>query len=387
MVLVVIVLLLAAIGHTVLWVTLVNRTHGLGIRRKLVKLLTACCIAAFAVISTAMLAVLVNQFWFPLLTAPALTTIAWTYAGMCAAVCVGSILQRWYWTRHPERARALLSNHTSRVKFSTNLREMAAPGMPSFVAKLPGNQVFDVCVQEKELLIPRLAAAHDGLRIAHVTDLHISGRITQSFYEQVVDEVNWAEPDIVAVTGDLVESDRFLEWLPRTVGRLRAKHGVYCVFGNHDRRATEARLKSILADAGLIHIGGAWRQIDVNGAPLIVAGNELPWYGPAADLSECPPLAPDGGPARILLAHSPDQFPWAQENDIDLMLAGHLHGGQVRLPVLGAFLAPSVYGVRYAAGVFTAGNTTLHVSRGVSSLMPLRYGCPPEIAILKLRRK
>jgi predicted MPP superfamily phosphohydrolase len=87
-----------------------------------------------------------------------------------------------------------------------------------------------------------------------------------------------------------------------------------------------------------------------------------------------------------LLAHSPDQFQWAQENDIDLMLAGHLHGGQVRLPILGAFLAPSIYGVRYAAGVFTAENTTLHVSRGVSSLMPLRFRCPPEIAILVLRK-
>jgi predicted MPP superfamily phosphohydrolase len=189
----------------------------------------------------------------------------------------------------------------------------------------------------------------------------------------------------VAVTGDIVEGDAYLDWIPPTLGRLRAPLGVYYVLGNHDRRATESRLKAALAGAGLIHVGGHWRELMVNDSPLILAGNELPWFRPAADLSDCRPRDSTGGPARILLAHSPDQFGWAQANDVDLMLAGHLHGGQVRLPILGAILAPSLFGVRYAAGIFTAGNTTMHVSRGVSSLTPVRYGCLPEIAVLVLR--
>ena len=68
------------------------------------------------------------------------------------------------------------------------------------------------------------------------------------------------------------------------------------------------------------------------------------------------------------------------------MLAGHNHGGQVRLPFVGAILAPSRHGVRYAAGAFRSGNTVMHVSRGTSCLTPLRYNCPPEIALLILRR-
>jgi len=68
-----------------------------------------------------------------------------------------------------------------------------------------------------------------------------------------------------------------------------------------------------------------------------------------------------------------------------LMLAGHLHGGQVRLPVIGAITSPSIHGVRYAAGVFSSGNTVMHVSRGVGALTPLRFGCAPEIALLVLR--
>ena len=123
------------------------------------------------------------------------------------------------------------------------------------------------------------------------------------------------------------------------------------------------------------------------GPPLIVAGNELPWYRPASDFSACSNAEAIGRSMRLLLAHSPDQFGWAHANDVDLMLAGHLHGGQVRLPVLGAITSPSAHGVRYVSGVFARGNTVMHVSRGVGSLTPVRFGCPPEIAVLVLRQQ
>jgi predicted MPP superfamily phosphohydrolase len=126
-------------------------------------------------------------------------------------------------------------------------------------------------------------------------------------------------------------------------------------------------------------------QATVQNTPLVLAGNEVPWYRPAADLRDSPAHDASGLPLRIVLAHSPDQFDWASANDVDLMLAGHLHGGQVRLPLLGAITSPSLHGVRYASGTFRSGNTVLHVSRGVSSLSPLRWNCPPEIALLTLR--
>jgi predicted MPP superfamily phosphohydrolase len=351
-----------------------------------VKLLTAGCIAAYAAISLAILAALYHHGWSRTPASPAVTSVLWSYIIFCSVVCVVSIVQRWHWARHPELGRALVSNHTKHVRLSGEPIQLAAAGISRLLARLPGNQVLDVRIQEKELIIPRLGEAHDGLRIAHVTDLHMSGRIERAFFERIVDEVNRQSPDIVAITGDIIECDQYLDWIRPTLGQLRAQHGVYYVLGNHDRRATESRLKAAMADAGLIHLGGSWQQIVVKNAPLVLAGNEIPWYGPAADMRNCPQRDTSCGPTRILLAHSPDQFPWAGENDFDLMLAGHLHGGQVRLPVLGAFLAPSVYGVRYAAGTFTAGNTTMHVSRGVSSLTPVRYGCPPEVAILVLRK-
>src|SRR6185295_18816027 len=142
--------------------------------------------------------------------------------------------------------------------------------------------------------------------------------------------------------------------------------------------------KTALTSAGLVHLSAECRQISVRGVPVILGGNELPWFKPPSNFDNVPLHDESGLPLRILLAHSPDEFKWAQANDVDLVLAGHLHGGQVRLPLLGPIVAPSRYGIRYAHGVFTAGNTVMHVSRGTSSLTPLRYNCPPEITSLTL---
>jgi predicted MPP superfamily phosphohydrolase len=378
-------LIVGAVGHVVLWVALINRAHALGVARRWVNLMTLACLAAMGIAPLGVLAALYYQFeWDTTLTRLA-ATAAWTYVLLCAAICVVSILQRWYLSRHPERDATLLANHTSRITLDNTSETLSAPGIATWLSRLPGNQVLSICIQEKEVAIPRLAAAHEGLRIAHLTDLHMSGRLTRAFFEHVVDEVNRMAVDIVAVTGDIVEGNKFLESLPSTLGHLKSRYGVYYVLGNHDRRADETKLREALADAGLTNVGSTWVQIVVNGAPLVFAGNELPWYKPAADLSNCPNESNAGRPTRVLLSHSPDQFKWAQANDVDLMLAGHLHGGQVRLPLIGAVTSPSIHGVRYAAGLFTAGNTVMHVSRGISALTPLRYRCPPEIAILVLR--
>jgi predicted MPP superfamily phosphohydrolase len=157
------------------------------------------------------------------------------------------------------------------------------------------------------------------------------------------------------------------------------------VLGNHDRRVDKRRLHSALADAGLIHLGGRTMSLTIRDMPVILCGNELPWFGPAAELNGCTPHNESGLPLRIALVHTPDQFDWSVENDVDLMLAGHVHGGQVCLPIIGPITAPSLYGVRYAAGTFRRGKTVMHVSRGTSALTPLRWNCPPEIAVLTLR--
>jgi uncharacterized protein len=402
-------LALAAVGHAVLWAAIVNRLHGTAIKQSLRTAASHLCLLLAAAIPLAIAAVAYRDSWLEpkgvgfLLRHENLATyqshqsqknpdpftvIAWTYVSVCAIACIFAAVQWIRLRRHAERRGALVSNHTTlhRPRETANA-PLTAPGIPTLLSRLPGNQILEIRIHEKELAIPRLAPAHDGLRIAHLTDLHMSGRITKAYFHKVVDEVNRAQPDLIAITGDIVERRECLDWLPDTLGRLRAPGGIYYVLGNHDRRVDYGELTSALADAGLKHLGGRWEEIAARGAPLILAGNELPWFTPAADLTSAPA---DRHlvirPTRILLAHTPDQFRWAQQHDFELVLAGHLHGGQVCLPLVGPMLAPSLYGVRYASGVFRAGGTVLHVSRGTSGLTPLRFNCPPEIAILTLRR-
>ncbi|HEX5470432.1 MAG TPA: metallophosphoesterase [Lacipirellulaceae bacterium] len=382
----VVLLIVGAAGHTILWVALVNRTHALGIHRHWIDGITNFCglmfIAVPLLAAAAFSGILVppSAWW-----ANVASKAFWAYVVICAAICVVAIVQRWSWWRHPERRGTLLADRTSRVKRADSDESLAAPGIWSWLSHLPGNEVLTVCLQEKEIAIPRLSQSHMPLRIVQLSDLHMSGRIERGYFERVVEMANAREPDLIAITGDIVEREKCIDWIPATLGRLRASGGVYYVLGNHDLNVNVERLKSVLAEAGLIHVGGVCHEVDIRGAPVLLAGNELPWFKPASQIAARP--APDASdvPLRILLAHSPDQFAWARNNDVDLILAGHLHGGQVCFPLLGAVMSPSLQGVRYAAGVFTAGNTVMHVSRGTGSLTPLRYNCPPEVTALHLR--
>jgi predicted MPP superfamily phosphohydrolase len=142
-----------------------------------------------------------------------------------------------------------------------------------------------------------------------------------------------------------------------------------------------------MEQAGAVHVGGRCVKLDMNGTMVVLGGNELPWYKPAADFGGDAKLDVNAPTFRLLLAHSPDQFGWAVQRNVHLMLAGHLHGGQICFPLLGAITSPSIHGVRYVGGVHRERGTVMHVSRGVSSLMPLRVNCPPEIAVLTLRQE
>jgi uncharacterized protein len=395
-----VLLILAGVGHAILWAAMVNRLHGLGAHRRWIDLATMFC--AFMLV--AMPIVVAVVLWQEsrgreLVGGSATLWLIRGYLGLCALNCLVSVVLQFRHWMHVERRGVLRSNHTTRVDVKKPARFRAeaetaifdgsndrffAPGIPALLGRVPGNQVLDLHVHKKQLTIPRLTSPSSSLRIAHVSDFHMSGRIAKEYYVRTVEEVNRLEPDLIAVTGDLVEFNRFLDWLPDTLGRLRAKGGVYFVRGNHDRRVDNTRLVAELEELGLIHLGGKWLQVEVDDVPIVLAGNELPWYIGLPSFEHCPQHDNSGLPLRILLAHGPDQFGWATHHGFDLVLAGHNHGGQVRLPLVGAILAPSLSGTRYAGGVFRRDNTVLHVSRGTASLTPFRWNCPPEIALLEL---
>jgi predicted MPP superfamily phosphohydrolase len=279
------------------------------------------------------------------------------------------------------RPRALESERSEVVDFAKVLGyPPAGRGKRAWLTALPFNQAFQVEFAEMTLRLPRLPTAWDGLTILHLTDLHLCGTPDLHFFRALIDRCTNPIPDIVCITGDIADGYKHQHWVVPVLGRLRWGLAAFAIFGNHDYWYDPPFIRRRLKRLGIRYLGNSWEQIAVRGEPLIVVGHEGPWQKPAPDLSNCP-----AGPFRLCLSHTPDNISWARRNGMDLMLSGHVHGGQVRLPIFGSMLVPSTYGRRYDCGTFVEGPTLLHVGRGISGEHPLRFLCRPEVTRMVLR--
>ena len=254
-------------------------------------------------------------------------------------------------------------------------------------SRLPGNQFLQFEVRTLEVELPRLPPELDGLSLVHLTDFHMAGHVGKPYFEEVIRQANRLDADLVLITGDILDDEQCLPWL-ELLGELQSRLGVYFVLGNHDYRVCPVeQLREMLAERGLTNVAGTHQLISHNDHHILLAGNELPWHREPVAQDDLPCPAQSSRILSIALSHTPDEFDWAREYGFDLLLAGHLHGGQIRVPLIGPVLSPSRYGVRYSGGTFFQSPTVLHVSRGLSGMMPLRFNCPPELAKLVLRRQ
>jgi len=375
-------------GHAALWVAMFNRVHALPLPCRVINLLEK--IHVLILVAGPMSA----AWWIlggsgrearlssQLLTQPLLAAYALVCAGMAVFIPVIWMIRK---GTGPPSASAL-SNHTERLDVAAEVGHSLIGSRSAFIlSKVPGNQVCKLFIHDKVLSHPRLPDALEGLTIAHLSDFHFTGKIKREYFEYVIERANALDADLVAVTGDIVDKDECIDWISSTLARLTSRLGVYFVLGNHDKRVSDVpALRATLRDAGLIDVAGRSLDLDVAGHRVALAGNELPWFGPAGELSD---EQQDAETFRILLSHSPDQLKWARRRQFDLMLAGHTHGGQIRFPLIGPVVSPSLYGVKYACGIFYEAPTLLHVSRGLSGLDPIRLNCAPELAKLTLRRE
>jgi predicted MPP superfamily phosphohydrolase len=248
-------------------------------------------------------------------------------------------------------------------------------------ARLPYNEILSVDLDVKVLAIPTLPAEWEGLTVLHLSDLHFCGTPGREFFEKVAERCMDWRPDVVALTGDYVDDREQHAWLSPVFGKLHGRETSVAILGNHDYWYEPEEVRRQLADLGFRTPINAWEVVTVRGKPMVVIGHEGPWQRPAPDLSSCPPEA-----FRLCLSHTPDNIVWAREHRIDLMLSGHVHGGQIRFPLLGSVVVPSKYGRRYDCGTFQEGGTVLHVSRGLGGQHPLRFLCRPEATLLVLQR-
>jgi uncharacterized protein len=124
------------------------------------------------------------------------------------------------------------------------------------LARVPFNQIFGLEVNEKVFALPRLPPVLDGLSIAHLSDLHFTGRLTKDFFAVAVEQINAMHADLVAITGDLVDKPACLPWIADVLGQIRSRYGTYCVLGNHDQRIRDTDLlRDTITQAGLHYLG------------------------------------------------------------------------------------------------------------------------------------
>lgn len=233
--------------------------------------------------------------------------------------------------------------------------------------------------------VPGLDPAHDGVRVAQLSDVHVGPHTEAATIRGAIEEANRFEPDLVVLTGD------FLSRRPREVAAVRELLGglaapTVAVLGNHDVWVDPAGVSRELRAHGYLVLENAWTSIRLRGAPLAVVGigDHLTRRD---DVQRALRGLPRNGPTPLVLAHGPRTADKLRASGRRaLCLSGHTHGGQINLPILTPLV---LAGMRepYARGFFALGPVQLYVNRGVGMTgVSLRLNSPPEVTLATLRR-
>jgi hypothetical protein len=233
-------------------------------------------------------------------------------------------------------------------------------------------------VEHQPIRLKRLPKALEGLRIVQLSDIHHSPFTSRDQIKRAVDTANRLQPDIVALTGDYISKEReYAAPCAELLGGLRARYGVYAVLGNHDHWTDAALITDLFHAEGITVLVNEGMRFEQRGAAFWLAGVDDTMVG-LEDL----PLALAGSledEMKLLLAHNPIILRRAARAGVDLVLSGHTHGGQVTL-------RSEKPRRRLLRGLARQGETQIYVTRGLGTvILPIRYGCPPEVTLLELR--
>ena len=249
-------------------------------------------------------------------------------------------------------------------------------------------------VRQQAIQIDNWPQELKGLRIAVISDIHAGGSfIDEKKLQTIVERTNELHPELIVILGDYMSGNggtsRRIE--PEVFGpvlkNLSAPLGVYSVLGNHDWWYNGNKVRRGLESNGIKVLDDEVMQINARGTSLWLVGLADLWtrapQTTADHIAETVNRVPQGAP-MIALTHNPDIFPRLPSR-VPLLIAGHTHGGQVRFPVIGTVVQASRYGDRYIAGHVFENGHHLFVTSGIgTSIMPVRFGVPPEIVLLTI---
>ncbi|MGH9503925.1 MAG: metallophosphoesterase [Terriglobales bacterium] len=249
-----------------------------------------------------------------------------------------------------------------------------------------------------EVPLARLPASWDGFRIAQLSDLHYDEFFSVRPLRQAIGIVNRLQPDLIVLTGDFVTGPlksisrysrrakaaaRVIEPCVTWLSQLHAPAGILAVLGNHDLTTDPAYVTAVLQSHAIPVLSNRAVPLERQGKRLWISGVDDVLEGkPDLDLAlrGIPPAEP-----VILLAHEPDWADHVASHPVDLQISGHSHGGQIRIPFLGAPYLP-VLGRKYPWGLRRVGPLTLYTNVGIGTIrIPVRFDCPPEVTLFTLR--
>ena len=250
-------------------------------------------------------------------------------------------------------------------------------------------------VNEYEIVSDRIPQGFDGFHIAQISDLHNAEFGERN--EKLIQLLSQTDPDIIVITGDLIDSRHTDIEIALDFARQAGKIArVYYVSGNHEARVPEYEdLKIGLVKAGVVILENQKVQITREGESITLMGIEDPsfqedyLFGDSESVARqaIEDLQNESDGYTVLLSHRPELFNLYVDTGMDLVFSGHAHGGQFRLPFVGGLVAPNQgFFPKYDAGLFSEGSTTMIVSRGVgNSIIPIRFNNRPEIVMVTLR--
>jgi uncharacterized protein len=237
-----------------------------------------------------------------------------------------------------------------------------------------------------------------GLRLVQFSDVHIGSYLERDRLEEIAVAVNAQRPDLVVCTGDLIDNQlEQLEFGQEVLRRLRPRVGTYMCMGNHEyiaAKGDERAVHEAYMAAGATVLVDTAEKVAIGGSHLWLAGTDFPGSAGGA-LGNRPSTAVsldralgqmrDDGNPRIVLSHHPKTFFEGRERQIDLMLSGHTHGGQISLGRIHDHeLTPNLPFEFYHKGLYEHEGRRLYVNSGIGSWLPVRLNCPPEITVIEL---
>ncbi|MCD4782921.1 MAG: metallophosphoesterase [Candidatus Eremiobacteraeota bacterium] len=253
-------------------------------------------------------------------------------------------------------------------------------GLYSFLYE-PGH----ITMERLELPVHNLPPYWEGKKIVLVSDIHRSEVVSTDFLSKAFQKINAEKPDVIFLTGDYVTGSReYIDSLKSLLLKLKTKTGdggKIAVLGNHDYWTDADYIKKRLTQGGFQILVNEKKDIGPTGAKLRILGADDLWCG-VKDIKRLLGMVNPDRDAVILLSHNPDIFLDKEFGKIPVtVLAGHTHGGQVNLPIIGAPIVPA----KFVRGFYKKGESLMYVNRGLGLIAPpIRFNCPPEITVFKL---